>query len=144
MLWFSCQVMSDSLQPHGLQHTRLLCPLLLPGVCSVSCGLGWWRYLIIPFSATLFSFCLPSFPVSGSFPVSWLFASYGQIIEVSTSAWVLPVNIQGWFPLELADLISLLSEELSRVFSNSTVQKHEFFSTQPSLWFNTHIHTWLL
>ena len=136
--------MSDSLWPHGLQHTRLLCLPLLLGVCSISCRLSQWCYLIISSSATPFSFYLQSFSVSGSFPVSWLFASGGQITEVSTSAWVLSVHIQDWFPLELTDLISLLSEELSRIFSNNTVQKHEFFSAQPSLWFNTHIHTWLL
>ena len=136
--------MSDSLWPHGLQHTRLLCLPLLLGVCSISCRLSQCCYLIISSPATPFFFCLQSFSVSGSFPVSWFFASGGQITEVSTSAWVLSVNIQDWFPLELTDLISLLSEELSKIFSNNTVQKHEFFSAQPSLWFNTHIHTWLL
>ena len=84
------------------------------------------------------------FPSSGSFPVSWLFTSGGQIIESSASATVPQMNIQGWFPLELSSLISLQSKGLSRVFSNTTVQKHQFFGAQPSLWSNSHIHTWLL
>ena len=95
--------------------------------------------LFIPFSS-----CLWSFPTSGSFPVSWLFASGGQSIGASVSALVLPVNIQGWFPLGLPDLISLLSKGLSRVLPNPTVQKHQFFNAQPSLWSSSHICTWLL
>ena len=83
-------------------------------------------------------------PVSGSFPVSWLFVSSGQIIWTSASASVCPMNIQDWFPLELTNLVSLQSKRLSRVFSNTTVKKHQFFSVQPSLWSNSHIHTWLL
>ena len=92
-------------------------------------------------SAALFSFCLQSFPASGSFPVRWLFASGGQSIGAPISVSVLPMNVQGWFPLELTGLISLLSKGLSRVFSNTTVQKHQFFSAQLSLWSNSHIHT---
>ena len=99
-------------------------------------------YLTISSSAAPFSFCLQSFPVSGSFPVSWLFASGGQSIGASAS--VLPMNIEDWFPLGLTGLISLQSKGLSRVFSDTTVQKHQFFGTQPSLSFNSHIHTWLL
>ena len=92
---------------------------------------------VVPFSS-----CSQSFPASGSFPMSWLFASGGQSIE--TSASVLPMNIQGWLPLGLTGLISLLSKGLSRVFSSTTVQKHQFFGTQPPLWSNSHIRTWLL
>ena len=88
--------------------------------------------------------CLQSFPTSGSFPVSQLFASGGQSIGVSASALVLPMNIQDWFPLGLTSLISFLSKGLSRVFSNTTVQKHQFFNAQLSLWSNSHIHTWPL
>ena len=94
---------------------------------------------VVPFSS-----CLQSFPTSGSFLMSWLFASGGQSIGVSTSASVLPMNIQDWFPLGLTGLISLQSKGLSGVFSNTTVQKHQFFGGQPSLWSNSHIHTWLL
>ena len=122
---------------HRLQHARLPCPSLSPEVCSNSCLLS--RF--ISSSATPF-FCLQSFPASGSFPMSQLFTLGGQ--SVGTSASVLPVNIQEWFPLGLTGLISLLSKQLSRVFSKTTVQKHQFFSAQPSLWSNSHIHTWLL
>ena len=144
LLLFSCSAMSDSLWPHGLQHTRLPCPSLSPRVCSVSCLLSWWYYPTISSSATLFSFCFQSFPASGSFPVSELFASGGQNLGVPASASVLLMNIQGWFPLGLTGLISLQSKGLSRVFSNTTVQRHQFFSAQPSLWFSSHIHTWLV
>ena len=99
---------------------------------------------IISFSVIAFSSCLQSFPASGSFPMSQFFASGGQIIGASASASALPMNIQDWFPLGWTGCISLQSKEFSRVFSNTTVQKHQFFSTQPSLWFNSHIHTWLL
>ena len=85
-----------------------------------------------------------SFPASGSFPMNWLFASGGQSFGASASAEVLPMNIQGWFPLGLIGLISLQSKGLSRVFSSTTIQKHQFFSSQPSLWYSSHIHTWLL
>ena len=129
------------LWPHGLQHTRLLCPSLFPGVCSNSCPLNQWCYLIISSSATLFSFCLQSFPASGSFPMSHVFPSGGQSIGVSAS--VLPMYIRGWFPLGLTGLISFQSRRLSRVF-NTTNQKHQFLGTQSSLWSNSQIHTWLL
>ena len=130
--------MSDSLQPHGLLHARLPCPLLLsPWVCSNSCPLSWWCHPTTSSSVAPFSSCLHSFPASGSCPVSQLFASGGQSIGAAAS--VLPMNIQGWFPLGLIGLMSLLSKELSRVFSNTTVQKHQFFNTQPSLWSNSHI-----
>ena len=123
--------MSDTLQPHGLQHARFLCPPLFSRVCSDLFPSGRWCYLIISSSATHFSSCPQSFPASESFPVSWLFALGDQSIGASTSATVLPVNIQGWFPLGLTGLFSLQSKGLSRVFSNTTVQKHQFFSTQP-------------
>ena len=119
---FSCPVVSDSLQPCGLEHARLPCPSLSPKVCSNSCPLSRWCYLPIQSSATFFSFGLQSFPASGSFPVSQFFASGGQSFGPSAS--VLAVNIQGWFPLGLTALISLLSKGLSRVFSSTTIQKH--------------------
>ena len=115
-----------------------------PRVCSNSCPLSRWCYLSISSSVTLFSFCLQSFSASGCFAKNQLFTSGGQSTGVSISAWVLPMNIQSWFLLGLTSLISLLSKGLSRVFSRTTVQKHQFFSAQPSLWSNSHIHTWLL
>ena len=117
---------------------------LSPGVCSNLCPLSQWCYLTISSSATLFSFCLHSCPASGSFPMSWQFASGGQNIRASASASALPMTIQGWFPLGLTGFISLQSKGLSRVFSSTTIQKHHFFSTWPSLGSNSHIHTWLL
>ena len=122
--------MSESLWPHGLKHTRLPGPSLSSGVCSNSCLLSHWCYINISSSATLFSFCLQSFPASGPFPVSYLFTSGGQSIGGSASTSVIPMNIQGWFPLGLTSLVSLLSKGLSRVFSNTTVQKHQFFGAQ--------------
>ena len=133
----------DSSRTHGLQHLRLPCPSLFPGVCSNSCPLSQWCHPTISLSASFFS-CLQSLPASGYFPVSWLFASQGQSIGASASASVLPMNIQDWFPLGLTGLISLLSRGLVRVFSSITVRKHQFFGAQPSLWSNSHIHTWLL
>ena len=120
------------------------CPSLSPGVCSNSCPLWQWCHPTISSSVIPFSSCLPSLPASGSFPVSQLFTSGGQSIGASTSALVFPMNIQGWFPLGLIGLISLLYKGLSRGFSKTTVQKHQFFGAQPSLWSNSHIHTWLL
>ena len=132
------------LQPHELQHTRLSCPSPCPGVCSNSCTLSLWCHPTISSFIILFSSCLQSFPASGSSPMSWHFTSGGPNFEASASASVLPVDIQGWFPLALTHLISLQSKGLSRVLSNTTVQKYQFFSTQISLESNTHIHTWLL
>ena len=132
--------MSKCLWPQRLWHSRFLCPPLSPGVCSNSCPLNWWCYLTVSFSAPLFSFCLQSFPASGSFPMSWHFASCGQSIGASASG--LPMNVQGWFPLGSTSLIFLLSKQLSRVFSSTTVWQHLFFGAQPSLWSNSHIHTW--
>ena len=131
-----------TLQPHGLKHTRLPYPSLSPRV-SNSCTLNQWCHPTISSSAT-FSFCLQSFPASGSFPMSRLFTSGGQRIGASASASVLPMNIPDWFPLGLTGLISLKSKGLSRVFSSTIVRKHQFFSTQSLLWFNSHIHMWLL
>ena len=126
MLLFSHSVVSDSLQPHGLQHARLPYPSPSPRVCSNSCSLSQWCHPTISSSAVPFSSCLQSFPASGSFLMSWLFASGGQSIGASVSPSVLPMNIQDWFPLGLTDLISLQAKELSRVFSNTMVQKHQF------------------
>ena len=106
------------------------CPSLSPRVCSNSCPLSWWCHQTISSSVVLFSSCLQSFPASGSFLMSWLFASGGQSIRALASVSVLPVNIQGWFPLGLTGLIPLLSKGLSRVFSSTTAQKHQFFNTQ--------------
>ena len=128
-----------ALQPHRLKHAKLTCPSLSPRVCSNSCALNWCCYPTLSSSATLFSFCLQSFPESGSFPMSWLFASGGQSIGASASASVLPMNIQGWFPLQLSSLISLQSQGLSRAFSSITIQKHQVFNAQHFLWSNSHI-----
>ena len=125
-----------------MQHARLPWPSLSPRVCSHSCPLNQWCYLTISSSATLFYFCLQSSPASGSFPISWFFTSGGRSIGALPS--VLPVSIQDWIPLGLTGLISLLSKGFSRVFSSPTVWKHQFFDAQPSLWSNSHIHTWLL
>ena len=128
--------MSNSLWPHGLQHTRLPCPSQYPWVCSNSCPLSQWCHSIISSSASLFSSYLQSFLASGSFPMSQLFSSSGQSTGASASASVLP--IQGWFPLGLTGLIFLLSKGLWRVFYNTTVWKHPFFGAQHSLWSNSH------
>ena len=124
---------------HRLQHTRLSCPSPSPRVCLNSCPLSRLSHPIISSAVTPFFSCPHSFPVLGSFPMSWLFTSSGQSTGVSASALVLPMSIQGWFPLGLTSLISLLSKGFSGVFSNTTVQKHQFFCPQPSLWSNSHI-----
>ena len=129
---------------HGLQHTSLLCSSLSPGVCSDSCPLSQWCHPTISSSVSLFYSCPQSFPVSGSFPMSWYFTSDGQSTGASALASVLPMNIQAWFPIGFTGLISLVFKGLSRVFSSTTIPKHRFFSTQPSLWTNSHICTWLL
>ena len=141
---FSRSVMFDSLWPNGLQHTRLPCPSPTPAACSNLCPLSWWCHPTISSSVVPFSSCLQSCPASGSFPMSQFFASGGQSIGVSASASVIPMNIQDWSPLGWTGWISLQSKGLSRVFSNTTVQKHQFFGTQPSLLLNSHIHTWPL
>ena len=135
---------SDSLLPHGLQHARPPCPSPTPRDHSNSCPSSWWCHPTVSSSVVPFSSCLQSLPASGSFPVSQFFTSGGQSIGVSASSSVLPMNIQDWFPLGWTGLISLQSKGLSRVFSNTTVQKHQFFSAQLFLWSNSHIHTWLL
>ena len=126
---FSHSVMSDS-AVHGLQHARRSFPSPTPGVYSNSCSSRWWCHPTISSSVISFSSCFKSLPASGPFPVSQLFASGGQRIGASTSASVLPMNIQDWFPLGLMGLISLQSKGLSRVFSNTTVQNHQFFGAQ--------------
>ena len=141
---FSGSVVSDTLRPHGLQHTRPPCPSPIPGVYPNSCPLIRWCHPTISSSVIPFSSHLQSFPASGSFPMSQFFTSGGQSIGVSASTSVLPMNIQDLSPLGWTGWISLLSQGLSRVFSNTTVQKHQFFSTQLSLYSNSHIHTWLL
>ena len=135
--------MSSSLRPYGLQHARPPYPLPSLRVCSNSCPLSQWYYPSISSSVTLFS-CPQSFPTSGSFQMSQFFSSAGQSIGASASASALPVNIQGWFPLGLTGLIYLQSKGLSRVFSSTRIQKHQFFSVQPSLWSISQIHTWLM
>ena len=141
---FSHPVVSDSLWHHGLKHARLLCPSPTPGACSNSCPLSWWCHPTTSSPVTPFSSCPQSFPASGTFQMSQLFASGGQSTGVSALASVLPMNIQDWFPLERTGWISLKSKGLSGVFSNTTVQMHQFFSAQFSLYSNSHIHTWLL
>ena len=144
MLLFSCSVVSDSLWPHGLLHTKLPFPLPSPRICSNSCPLSWWCHPTISSSVIPFFSCPQSFPASGSFPMSQLFASGGQSIGVSASTSVLSMNTQDWSPSGWTGWISLQSKGLSRVFSNTTVQKHQFFRPQPSLWSNSQIHTRLL
>ena len=136
-------VMSESLWPHELQHARLPCFLLSPGVSSNSCPLSQWCHPTTSSSVIPFTSCLRSFPASGSFPLSWLFTSGGQSIRASASASVPPMNIHDLFPLALTGLISLLSKAVSRVLSSTTVRKHQFFGTQLSSQSNSHIHTWL-
>ena len=130
---FSHSVMSNSLQSHGLQHARPLCPSPAPGVYPNSCPLSRWCLPTISSSVVPFFFCLQSFPASGSSQMSQLFASSGQSIGVSASTSVLPMNTQDWSPLGWTGWISLQSKGLSRVFTNTTVQKHQFFSAQLSL-----------
>ena len=141
---FSSSVGSNSLQPHWLQHTRPHCPSPTLGAYSNSCPLSWWCHPTISSSVIPCSSCPQSLPASESFPTSQLFTWGGQSIRASASTSVLPMNTQDWSPLGWTGLISLQSKGLSRVFSNTTVQKHQFFSAQLSLWSNSHIHTWQL
>ena len=127
---FSCSVMSNSLQPHGPQHTRPPCPSPTPGIDSNSCPLSQWCHPTISSSVVSFSSHFQSFPASGSFQLNQFFASGGQSIGVSASASVFPMNIQDWSLLGWTCLISSKSKGLSRIFSNTTVQKHQFFSSQ--------------
>ena len=126
---FSHSVMSDSLRPQ-LQHASLPCPSPAPGACSNSYPLSRWCHTTISSSVILFSFFPQSFPASGSFPVSQFFTSGGESIKISASVSVLPMNVQDWFPLGVPGLISLKGKGLSRVFSNTTFQKDQFFGTQ--------------
>ena len=135
---------SLTLPPHGLQHTRLPCPSPTPGAFSNSCPQRWWCHPTVSSSVVPFSSNLQSIPVSGSFPMSQFFTSGGQSIGVSILASVLPMNIQDWFPLGFTGWNSLQSKGLSRIFSNITVQKQQFFRAQCSLESNSHIHTQLL
>ena len=139
---FSHSVVFNSLQPHRLQHARPPCPSTTPGVYSNSCPLSQRCHPTISFSVVPFSSCPQSFPASGSFQMSQHFASGGQSIGVSASASVLPMNIQDFcYPLGWIGWISLQYKGLSRLFSNTTVQKHQFFGTQISLYSNSHLHT---
>ena len=141
---FSRSVMSDSLRPHGPQHTRPPCLLPTPGVYLNSCPLSRWCHPTISSSVIPFSSCPQSFPASGSFQMSQLFTSGGQSIGASALTSVLPMNTQDWSPLGWTGWISLQSKGLSRVFSNTTVQNHQWFGAQLSSQSNSHIHTWLL
>ena len=141
---FSGSLVSGSLQPHGLQHVRLPCPSPTPGACPNSCPSGRRCHSTISSSVIPFSSCLQSFSASESFQMSQLLASGGQSKGVSASTLVFPMNIKDWFLLGWTGWISFQYKGLSRVFSNTTVQKHQFFGTQLSLWSNSHIHTWLL
>ena len=141
---FSHSVMSNSLRPHELQHARAPCPSPTPGVHSDSCPLSWWCHPAISSSTVPFSSCPQSLPASESFPMCQLCAWGGQSTGVSALASFLPKNTQDWSPLEWTGLISLQSMGLSRVFSNTTVEKHQFFNAQLSSQSNSHIHTWQL
>ena len=136
--------MSDSLWPHGLQHARLVCPLLFSGVCVNSCLLSQWCYQTISFSVAPFSFCSLSFPALESLSMSWFFALGGWSVGTSASTSVLPMNVQGWLPLGLTGWISLLSKGLSRVFSSTTIWEHQFFGAHniSNWWINIHFQDW--
>ena len=140
LLLFIWSLMSSSSQPHGQQHARPPCTSPSSGACSNSHKLNQWFHPTISSSVILFSSCLQSFPASGSFLISQFCASGGQSIGVS----VFPMNTQDWFPLGLTGLISLQSKGLFKSLLHTTVQRHQFFGAQPSLWSNSHIHTWLL
>ena len=142
MLLFTHPVMSDSLQPHGPQHTRPLCPKVCPNLCP----LLWWFHPVISSSDALFSFCPQSFPAFGTFPMSCLVASDDRTIGAwaLASVSVLSVKIQGWSPLRFTGLISLLSKGLSGVFSSTTVWRYQFFGILPSLQSSSHNYTWPL
>ena len=141
---FSHSVVSDSLRPHEPQHTKPPCPSPIPGVHPNPCPLCQWCHPTISFSVVPFSSGPQSFPASASFQMSHLFTKGDQSIAVSASTSVLPINTQGWSPSQWTGWISLQSKGLSRVFSNTTVQKHQFSGAQPSLWSNSRIHTWPL
>ena len=140
----SCSVVSKSLWPQESQHARPPCPSPTPRVYPNPCSLSQWCHPAISSSVNPFSSCPQSFPASGSFPMSQLLAWGGQRIGVSASASVLPMNTQDWSPLGWTGWISLQSKGLSRVFSNTTVQKNQFFEAQLSLPSNSHIYRWPL
>ena len=142
LLLFSLPVPSDCLPPHGLQHTRPPCSSPSPEVCPSSCLLHQWYCPAISSSDVLFSFCPGSFPASGNFTMTCIFSSDDQNTGASASMSVLPMNIQSWYHLRLTGLISLLSKGLSGVFSSTTVQRHQFLGSLPSLWSSTHVHMW--
>ena len=144
IIQFSHSVVSNSLQLYELQHARPPGPSPTPAVCSNSCPLSQWCHPTVSSSVVPFSCHLQSFPASGSFQMSQYFAAGGQSTRVSASASVHATNIQDWFPLRWTGWISLQSKGVSRVFSSTTVQKHQFFSTQLSSESNSHIYTWLL
>ena len=144
LVQFSHSVMSNSLQLHGMQHARPPWPSPTLGARSDSCPSSWWCHPAISSSVIPFSSCLQAFPASGFFQMSQLFAWGGQSTGVSASTSVLPLNTQDWSPLGWTGWISLQSKGLSRVFSNTTVPKHQFFSAQLSSQSNSHIHTWPL
>ena len=142
-LQFSCLVMSNSLWTHRLQHARLPCPSPTPGTYSNSCPSSGWCHPTISSSVVPFSSCLQSLPELGSFPVSQLFTSVAKVLEFQfqhqSLQWILgPIS----FRMDWVDLLAV--QEALKVFSNTTVQKHQFFGAQLSLWSNSHIHTWLL
>ena len=141
---FSHSVMTDSLWSHGPRHVRPPCPLPIPRIYPNPCTLSQWCHPTISFSVIPFFSCLQSFPASGSSQINQLFSSGGQSIGVSASTSVLPMNTQDWSPLGWTGWIFLQSKGLSRVFSNTTVQKHQFFSAQLSSQSNSHIYTWPL
>ena len=139
---FSRSVVSDSLWPHESQHTRLPCLSPKPRIYPNSCPLSWWCHPVISSSVVPFSSCPQSLPASESFPMSQLFSWGGQSTGASALTSFLPKKSKGWSPSEWTGWISLQSKGLSRVFSNTTVQTHQFFSIQPSSQSNSHIHTW--
>ena len=141
---FRCSAVSDSLWSHESQHARPPCPSPTPRIYPNSCPSSWWCNPDISSSVVPFSSCPQSLPTSKSFPMSQLFTWGGQSNGVSALVSFLPKKSLGWSPSEWTGWISLQSKGLSRVFSNTTVQKHQFFSAQPSSQSNSHIHTWLL
>ena len=141
---FSCSVVSDSLWPHESHHAKPPCPSPTPGVYSNSCAWSRWYHPAISSSVIPFFSCPQSLPASESFPMNQLFTWGGQSIGVSALASVLPMNTQDWSPLGWTGWITLQSKGLSSVFSNTTVQKHQFFGAQLSSQSNSHIHTWPL
>ena len=142
-LLFSHSVMPDSLWPHGLHHARLPCPSPSPRVCSNLCPLSQWCHPTISSSVVPFSSCLQSFPASASFPISWLFSSGGQSFGVSASASVLPMNIQGWFPLGLTKELLAVQRTLKSLLQHHS-SKASILWCSAILWSNSHIYTWLL